>query len=258
MNGNSSKQVLLSVLGIAVLVVAVVGVSFAFFTYAKVGNQNNTITTGEIYTYLLTEAEAQVTNAMPQTITSVQTTAAANENVAVIKFTVTGRNSTTSPINYTISLIPGTISAQNKKWFTDSEVGLIMSGTGTGHATDIAATTVHDKAGTGETINMTTDATSAEGDGITLGTGTFAAGGSTDIVHSYTVNLWIDGSEITISDTDPNADYCAHDAVEKANNVAANTGANPSQYGCETGNKVYSNYVYAAKIRVDASAVQAS
>ena len=37
MNGNSSKQVLLSVLGIAILVVAVVGVSFAFFSYTKTG-----------------------------------------------------------------------------------------------------------------------------------------------------------------------------------------------------------------------------
>ena len=49
MNENSSKQVLLSVLGIAVLVVAVVGVSFAFFTYSKTGEKNNTLTTGNIF-----------------------------------------------------------------------------------------------------------------------------------------------------------------------------------------------------------------
>ena len=30
-NSNSSKQVLLSVIGVAILVVAIVGVSFAFF-----------------------------------------------------------------------------------------------------------------------------------------------------------------------------------------------------------------------------------
>ena len=49
MNENSSKQVLLSVLGIAVLVVAVVGVSFAFFTYSKSGTMNNQLTTGSIF-----------------------------------------------------------------------------------------------------------------------------------------------------------------------------------------------------------------
>ena len=45
---NSSKQVLLSVLAVAILVVAVVGVSFAFFTYSKQGETVNTITTGTL------------------------------------------------------------------------------------------------------------------------------------------------------------------------------------------------------------------
>ena len=35
MKENNSKQVLLSVLGVAILVVAVVGVSFAAFSYSK-------------------------------------------------------------------------------------------------------------------------------------------------------------------------------------------------------------------------------
>ena len=41
MEENGSKKVLLSVLGVAILVVAVVGVSFAFFTYSKEGEKNN-------------------------------------------------------------------------------------------------------------------------------------------------------------------------------------------------------------------------
>ena len=45
---NSSKQVLLSVVGVAILVVAVVGVSFAFFNYTRTGAAN-TVTTGHIY-----------------------------------------------------------------------------------------------------------------------------------------------------------------------------------------------------------------
>lgn len=65
MNGNSSKQVLLSVLGIAVLVVAVVGVSFAFFTYSKAGTKNNTLTTGSIF-FNFTEGQAiTLTNQFP-------------------------------------------------------------------------------------------------------------------------------------------------------------------------------------------------
>ena len=45
---NSSKQILLSVLGVAILVVAVVGISFAAFNYSKTGETVNTITTGSI------------------------------------------------------------------------------------------------------------------------------------------------------------------------------------------------------------------
>lgn len=47
MNNNSNKQILLSVIGVAILVVAVVGVSFAFFTYLG-GEAPNTVKTGTI------------------------------------------------------------------------------------------------------------------------------------------------------------------------------------------------------------------
>ena len=40
MENSNSKQVLLSMIGIAILIIAVVGVSFAFFTYSKTGEKN--------------------------------------------------------------------------------------------------------------------------------------------------------------------------------------------------------------------------
>ena len=63
---NSSKQVLLSVLGVAILVVAVVGVSFAAFSYSKTGEKVNTITTGSItMNYAETTNGINLTNALP-------------------------------------------------------------------------------------------------------------------------------------------------------------------------------------------------
>lgn len=65
MNNNSSKQIILSVIGVAILVIAVVGVSFAFFSYF--GNaSNNTFRTGQI-TFNATASDFDLTNAFPTT-----------------------------------------------------------------------------------------------------------------------------------------------------------------------------------------------
>ena len=65
---SSNKQVLLSVIGIAILVVAVVGVSFAFFNYTRTGSAN-TLTTGHI-DFTTTQTTIALTNFFPVTATS--------------------------------------------------------------------------------------------------------------------------------------------------------------------------------------------
>lgn len=67
-NNNSSKQILLSVLGVAILVVAVVGISFAAFSYSKTGEKENTITTGTItMSYTENTNGIAITDALPIT-----------------------------------------------------------------------------------------------------------------------------------------------------------------------------------------------
>lgn len=67
-NNNSSKQVLVSILGVAILVVAVVGISFAAFSYSKTGTVSNTITTGTItMTYTEPTNGINLTDALPIT-----------------------------------------------------------------------------------------------------------------------------------------------------------------------------------------------
>ena len=63
---NSSKQILLSVLWVAILVVAVVGVSFAAFTFTGTGTKENRISTGTIsMTYSEDTNGIFITNALP-------------------------------------------------------------------------------------------------------------------------------------------------------------------------------------------------
>ena len=68
--GNNSKQAVLSIVGIAILVIAVVGVSFAFFTYSRNGEKNNVITTGSIvFEYAETSSSAlTLAERFPQTV----------------------------------------------------------------------------------------------------------------------------------------------------------------------------------------------
>lgn len=48
MEKTSSRSVLLSVLGVAILIVAVVGISYAVFTFGQTGTKDNAVTTGTI------------------------------------------------------------------------------------------------------------------------------------------------------------------------------------------------------------------
>ena len=61
---NQSKRVLLSVIGVAILVVAVVGVSFAFFNYTRAGQQNS-VQTGKIWFGSTQSGAIALTNVFP-------------------------------------------------------------------------------------------------------------------------------------------------------------------------------------------------
>ena len=48
MDNNNKKTLILSIIGILVLVIAVVGVSFAMFTFSGTGTKENVLKTGTI------------------------------------------------------------------------------------------------------------------------------------------------------------------------------------------------------------------
>ncbi len=101
MKNDSSKKILLSVLGIAILIVAVVGVSFAAFTYTGTGEKVNTITTGAI-SMVYTEGEnaINISNALPMTD---DTGKALTGTGNVFDFTVAATITGDATINYAIT-----------------------------------------------------------------------------------------------------------------------------------------------------------
>ena len=92
MNNNSSKQVLLSVIGVAILVVAVVGVSFAFFSYTRTGGAN-VVETGTIV-FTASTTEMTLENQFPTT--------QANAKTATVK--VSGSTSYDSGIDFRVTV----------------------------------------------------------------------------------------------------------------------------------------------------------
>ena len=99
----SSKQILISILGVVILIVAVVGISFAAFTYSQTGTKINTITTGTI-TMNYNESSAGITlkDALPMTDASgIALTGAGNTFDFTVNTTIQGKGTTT--INYLIT-----------------------------------------------------------------------------------------------------------------------------------------------------------
>ena len=103
-NKNNSKQILLSVIGIAILIVAVVGVSFAAFTYSKVGTKINTISTGTItMSYDEITNGINIENAVPMTDEQGVALNASNEK---FDFTVSATIVGNTTINYIVVAVP--------------------------------------------------------------------------------------------------------------------------------------------------------
>ena len=210
MNENSSKQVLLSVLGIAVLVVAVVGVSFAFFTYSKTGEKNNTLTTGNIF-FNFTEGNAiTLTNEFPRTDTSGE--ALTESQNGALTFHVVGYDSSEKGIEYTVYALQGDAD-DTKTRFKDSEIKLNLKA---------PATVVENKFATSNVVGI--DGSLANG--VILAKGKITAKSSaTQQDDEYTLRMWISDA-VTIGEgkSYTTAEYAKMYYSLKLKVVAATTG----------------------------------
>ena len=176
MKDNNSKQILLSVLGVAILVVAVVGVSFAAFSYSKTGTKVNTITTGTItMSYSETTNGINLVDALPMTDT--QGKALTGEN-NVFDFTVSANITGTTTINYAV-----TATKESDSTLADDAVKVYLTDISSGGDTQVVAPTKVSALGkTGAS-----EVSGAPEDQYKLTTGTFSATGT----KSYRLRMWV-------------------------------------------------------------------
>ena len=246
---NNSKQTILSIVGIAILVIAVVGVSFAFFTYSRTGTTNNVITTGSIeFEYEEnTQSALSLTNQFPQSNAEGATNPA-------FQFDVVGTiPASANSINYKVYVVPGEAET-GKTRFADDEISIKVTTTAhTGSATTGVVETGYD------TAHALSSAIST-GKGIQVAHGTITNSG-TEEQHDYTLTMWVNDT-VTISDTDYSKTYRAkaYDATnwpEKPANDVEN--ASPRDltkmpYGQANDDRtVYSDLYYSIKVNVEAN-----
>ena len=104
MENNSKRTLILSIIGILVLVIAVVGVSFAMFTFSGTGTKENVLKTGTVSINFDDETDdnnIEITNQYPED----DTTGMADTNNET-EFTVEGDfgGNTTMSVNYEVGL----------------------------------------------------------------------------------------------------------------------------------------------------------
>lgn len=184
-NSNSSKQILLSVIGVAILVIAVVGVSFAFFNYNRVGNKN-TLKTGTI-TFNTTNTTIDMSNVFPVSKSDILVD---TQNVGTGYVNISGSTSYNKGIDFTVTVEEVSESIGSGVGKLPLSIVVIP--------TDLDNVTLLGSDEGKITINSYED-------GNTISSGKVLASGripaNTDINGVLTVKAYIDADNIIISDT---------------------------------------------------------
>lgn len=175
-NDDNSKQVLLSVLGVAILVVAVVGVSFAAFSFSKTGQVTNTISTGTIsMSYSEPQNGITLTNALPMDDETGKELEGEN-NTFDFTVTATIKGSGKTTINYAITAV--TTPATN---LNDDYVKVYLTDMNSSDSQILAPTVV-------SSLDKTSSDESGAPDGqYILESGTFDA----TTTNSYRLRMWV-------------------------------------------------------------------
>ena len=180
---NSKKKTLIISTIIVLLLLLAVGGAYAFFSYEN--GAKSDIVTGQIYMNYEETSTISLTGVFPET--KAQALARTDEN-GVFEFTITGRNTSKYPIYYEIDLLDGGVitgkDASSTKILPE-HVMIYLEKDG---------------------VPVIEGQTYADFNNRRIYVETVSANQETNIEHKYVLRMWID-ENVTISDTDPNADY---------------------------------------------------
>ena len=187
MKENNQKKVLLSVLGVAILVVAVIGISFAAYSTVFTSNAN-TVTTGTIMvSYNEPTSAILVNDAMPMS----DANGKAQTGSGKFDFTVSTKADNALTVPYEINLTKVTTGTPTFTSMADNQVKAYLT----------KGTTAVSETGTnGTLISALTSSTMRTGAKVLhADSDTFTGTGQSAKTTNYTLRLWI-ASSVNVSD----------------------------------------------------------
>ena len=183
MEENSSRKVLLSVLGVAILVVAVIGVSFALYATSSTGN-NNSISTGTItMSYTEPSNGINLTNALP--ISDAEGKSLKGEG-NVFTFTVSATASGTVTVPYEIN-----ITKDSSTTLADGAVAVYLTKGTTTETEVVAKKLMSQVVTTANKSTYRTDSYKLYSTNVVYQNGTVKTGEATT---TYNLRIWVDAN----------------------------------------------------------------
>ena len=173
------KKKISLVITIIMVLVVMLGTTYAFYFYARVGNKNQVAITGDIYMNYLTGNQINITNCVPM---SKEEALASDENV--FNFQIIGKNTSNKDIYYGISLT-NDVELAGKTRIKPENIDIYLK--------------------SDDTVLL--DAVRYKSfDDTKIWVDTIPANTNSEITKNYSLKIWID-ENILISDTEANADY---------------------------------------------------
>ena len=193
---ESSKKILLSTIAIALVIVLLGGVTFAFFNYTRTGS-SNVIKTGRIYFNSEQNGTLNMTNIFPLTSTQ-----ASNANLDSVTVGIVGDTTYADGEEFEITLVDVT-NTINGKQIPLNYIATYVPTTGNsiGASSDTYWESRNSK--NADIYTLTTTGEVEEGKQVLVG---FIKNSDTGINGTLTIKAYIDADRIAISDTyNPNA-----------------------------------------------------
>ena len=181
---KKKNQILLSIIGVVILIVAVIGVSFAFFNYTRTGS-SNTLQVGRI-AFNTTQTNIELENVFPTLSTNLNSS---NSDTATI--TITGDTTYSEGIEYKV-----TIEAVNNT-INGKEVPISFNVTASNLGTK-SSNYYNERGSTTNVYKLTEEGEAYNGKYVLVG---YIKPDTTGVDGSIDITAYIDTNKIVISDT---------------------------------------------------------